>query len=794
MCFGCGERKPAAKKKSPASRKKAPPAPVADPVPPVDEGTVNDDIEDMTLAQLAQAQQKKKAPRPRTADKRQTKAIIPAAKKRKVRPAASYTEDPSADPTNWTFPTDKRNYMNAFVEFMNFLDNKGYTKESTFSKAHLLKIKPKHVLAFLTYKAFGKATRTSEDRPTYGRSNHIKNLKMKISYYMPSSSPWADLPNGKGYGNPTKHKAVNRLINDIIQFEVRGQGADPHDVREMTMAELEKELELFRSSRDETIQYRNPLFTIYQLQFINRTDDIVHFRVGDPKGNDRYPQALSQSVRWSKNIRDMRNCPDQLLLASKDHRFCMFIALAVWLEYFLHRHPDATYLMSAGLPEDNTKEAHKRFVAGISKTFRNQWVRTVVKNEDFGRIYTGTDERDIGLHSKRKTGATQAKNRGAERDHVDHRGRWASKKGSQIVNKTYISPEDLYADAKCATALAIGGPIRYKVKDLMKTVITEEWLSTHVIPNIARRYANDHKLIWNLGLAFLWMALNEEAANDLNIPPATKRRVLDAYAALPLQDKPTNPVEKIPQHMYRVQENTIIEDAMTAGEATRSEDAQQGPDNLGDQLARVPATGGNAANQEILQTIVIQQRNLQLQQQQLMEQLNAQEQRNRAWFESRLRTINENIRRFGGTIHSAVARQDPLRQADVRRARAEGPPVNPYTNQGRVWPRLSNNVRDLMSLWNEWQFGLSGGKPAKDWTGEERGGGGDRKVKQMYHRRRNIWRIQQLLTNKGQSIYAANRTIRRTYGETTSLTAISAAVAKDRATFKHHGGLHPNFR
>jgi hypothetical protein len=70
---------------------------------------------------------------------------------------------------------------------------------------------------------------------------------MKLSHYMPSATPWVDsLTGGRGHGNPTKHKSINMLIADIIQFKIREEGAGGQDVRDMTVEELEKELELFR--------------------------------------------------------------------------------------------------------------------------------------------------------------------------------------------------------------------------------------------------------------------------------------------------------------------------------------------------------------------------------------------------------------------------------------------------------------------------------------------------------------------------------------------------------------------
>jgi hypothetical protein len=360
--------------------------------PPNNNDPDSNSEDDLTLAEFA----KKRAAMAAAAEKKQA----PTKKKRAPRPVETYHDDPTADATNWTFPVDRPEYLSTFVEFMSFIDNKQYTKTSNFTKANLMLLQPKHVLAFLTHKAFGKTRREPDDKPEYARSNHIKNMKMKLSHFMPSGAPWVDLPDGTGHGNPTRHKSINKLIGDIIQYEIRGEGAEGKDVRDMTMLEVEKELELFRRNEDPTCRYRNPLIGIYQYQFITRCDDVCNFKVDDPKGNAQFECALSQSVKWSKNVKDSRNCPDQLLLGAGNHNHCIFLALALWLEYFLRNHPDATYLMSPGIPRGKSEKEHKKFMHAISKTYRNQWTRIVVKNNEFTSIYKGRDKRPLGLHSK----------------------------------------------------------------------------------------------------------------------------------------------------------------------------------------------------------------------------------------------------------------------------------------------------------------------------------------------------------------------------------------------------------
>jgi hypothetical protein len=473
----------------------------------------------------------------------------------------------------------------------------------------------------------------------------------------------------------------------------------------MTMAEFKKELELFRAHKAPVCNFRNPLIGIYQWHFITRCDDVCNFKVDAAKSNPLYDFALAQSVKWSKNVVDARNCPDQLLLASMDHKSCIFIALSVWLEYFLGNYPQAVYMMTDAVPAGKSKSAHKKFTNAIQKTYRNRLVSVVFRDKNFKNLYKGSDKRGLGLHSKRKMASTQASRRGATGEQVDHRGRWVNKKGSRIVTGVYIDPEDIYADAVCASKLSLGGPIKYKLKEEdIASHITTPWLAEHVVPNIAKRFSEDPQLIKNLGLAYLWLCLDKEASEELSIPEATTERVKTAYDALPLEEesKPEQPVQRVPLHVYRDEEETIIDEIL-------ADDLPTGPEgrNVGESLAQIPASGGTTATQHVLKTLILQQRNLQRQLNDLENRISNVDSSNRAWLENRFRQLNGNIRRFGGTIQGGLVRQDPNRQAEVRRAASERPAEadgQAYQQQrGRLWPRLAPNVKDLMELWTEYE-------------------------------------------------------------------------------------------
>ena len=92
--------------------------------------------------------------------------------------------------------------------------------------------------------------------------------------------------------------------------------------------------------------------------------------------------------------------------------------------------------------------------------------------------------------------------------------------------------------------------------------------------------------------------------------------------------------------------------------------------------------------------------------------------------------------------------------------------------------------KTLHDLWTEYQHGVGGMKPAKDFTAEERG-----KCKHKYCRRKNVWDCISKLVNAGHSSANAVEKIYSVYGHGLSVSAIIAAMVKDKKT-----GGHPNLR
>ncbi len=99
-------------------------------------------------------------------------------------------------------------------------------------------------------------------------------------------------------------------------------------------------------------------------------------------------------------------------------------------------------------------------------------------------------------HSSRKFPATYARNKGCNPDEVEIRGRW-KKNGGRVVFR-YMDVAELYEDAKVATALCVGGPVKYALKDGID--IGNEWLFENVLPNICKKIRNDTRLCCVLAL------------------------------------------------------------------------------------------------------------------------------------------------------------------------------------------------------------------------------------------------------------------------------------------------------
>jgi hypothetical protein len=266
-------------------------------------------------------------------------------------------------------------------------------------------------------------------------------------------------------------------------------------------------------------------------------------------------------VSWSKNVLDERRCPDQLLLGAEDSDFCVLIALGCYLESHVTR-LGRKYLFG----ENNGDTEPKRLGGKYYRILKACW-----RNEDFQELLAQT-RGSVGTHSLRKFPATWCSEHGASQDDVEIRGRWKGSSSGRVVSR-YINVEQLPTDAKMASTLAVGGPVRYKLKS--DSHASPAFLLDSVVPNMSAHYTDESNHIATvMGPAVLYAA-HVPALSHL-FKPQVLQRIQSAYAGIRQQHPADyNPVEKVPLHVYRVENNTVIEELTALPPDTAGGDGQQ---------------------------------------------------------------------------------------------------------------------------------------------------------------------------------------------------------------------------
>ena len=419
-----------------------------------------------------------------------------------------------------------KNYKPCLVQLMNYLDspNPRYSIETEFDEARLLRITDKEVYSWLCMKAYGKADATSEDNPIGARSNSIHFSKKAVSFFMPNKNTQWCVRNK--CGNPTRSTLVNELIKMMKKKEVRKQGKPSQARRACEIDEFRQLVKGLQNSNKKNLRYVVSCMAKFQFSCIARLDDTARLEKQNLTANTQFPFTLHFRLCWSKNVREERDAPEQIIFGAQDYLFCALLGLAVHLEVSLQQGTarESIYVFSLG---GNNERGAKR-----TKDQAYTAIREIFESDSFIKSSGG----NLGTHSLRKLPATYARRNGCRRDDIDVRGRW--KKNTRQVD-TYIDPSLPYPDAKVASVLCIGGAIKYMLREGLD--VDDVWVAEHVVPNINTGFGA--AVAKCLGLAFLWCCFDNEASNWL--PPDMVARVKENYNTYSNDQDTLNPVEKV---------------------------------------------------------------------------------------------------------------------------------------------------------------------------------------------------------------------------------------------------------
>ena len=311
---------------------------------------------------------------------------------------------------------------------------------------------------------------------------------------------------------------------------------------------------------------------------------------------------------------------------------------------------------------------------------------------------------------------------------MNRRGRWRVRQ--QVVD-TYISPTLPYPDACVASALCgPAGACKYVIKG-------EYALSDELLVEIAAKSTSvlGSQVARVLSKALVWATFEDNEVTSSLMP----RRLRDDIRLKLQQQNLTfkdNPIERIAmQPSGTGADLRFLELRTSPGE-------EAGFSHVRDETAI------------LAQQFAILRR---------MEELSAT-------LTADIARLRGDVLRKIGIVEASVKRI--ALQPVVRRAKASTNSTKPV--HGPV-VRLSKCPRNLYILWQEYEFGFGGRKPAREFTSEERGAN-----KFAYSRRKVFWELVDKLTRRGYTSDVAIDKIYSVYGRNLPVSTILLKLRQDR--------------
>ena len=679
-----------------------------------------------------------------------------------------------------------RRYKASLIGLWNMVHSTNYTVDHSFTNEELFTITPEQVTRYMCMKAYGTETpNLSTDLPTVGRSSSLEFAKKAISFFMPSRLlPWNEQSRS---GNPTKSVQVNDLIKAIKKKEVRKQGKASQARRPMKMEEFVALIKRLRGREENMSKYTVAAYFIFQFHMIARLDDVMNFSVQDLTPNPDYPGTLKSKMCWSKNVLDERDSPDQIILGAGDPTFCPIVALAIHLDHSI----------AAGLLNERSK------LFGINKSTAADHLNQVIRGEGFPLF----DKLPLGTHSIRKFPSTYARRNGCSRDDVDVRGRW--KRMKRMVD-TYIDVELPYPDAKVAAVLAIGGPVRYELREGCR--LTDQWVLENVGEEIKKIFPDMVAIL--LGKALLWAIYDDSMSKILNENKVARVKENVARLTSRVLNVGVNPVEKVALLISGDNDALVITELNNDNEQNGAYDNNNdGVDENGNvvtarDVARQTNRGflnedrGLENKVRVLMTTV---NNLRRQNDELKNEIVSFKQSN----QTMMKQMNSSIKRLTmlpvsrvtGFTSSTTTTTSRIDVASVNNSRSrmtqhgggdeqggindgilmgDGDGIEATNETNSFHTTLCKCPRSLYVLWQEYQFGIGGRKPARLFNSAERG-----KVKFNYCLRKHFWTLMEKMIRNGYTFNTAIDKIYSVYDRSRSVTQILRCIRNDAKNGGH---------
>ena len=217
-------------------------------------------------------------------------------------------------------PQQWAQYKRILAAMMSYRDGMDYDFNFEFSQEQLGELQPEDIYKWMAFKVYGRPDPNGDDNPTLGRSTSLQYYKKALSYFMPNKlASWNSLIR---CGNPTRSIPVIELIKAVKKKEVRKQGKKSAAVRPLELDEFTNTITCLRSCSDGVRRYQMPALCTFQFQMVGRIDDCCQLKKEDVLPCVRFPFALIYQLCWSKNVKEEREAPKQILLGAISPLYC----------------------------------------------------------------------------------------------------------------------------------------------------------------------------------------------------------------------------------------------------------------------------------------------------------------------------------------------------------------------------------------------------------------------------------------------------------------------------------------
>jgi hypothetical protein len=631
-----------------------------------------------------------------------------------------------------------KSYRSSLIRCFNLAKGTSHPRTYRPTEEELFTLTPEHIYAFLATKAYGVPNPSPTAHPTNGRSASLEFAKKAISYFMPNRlMVWNQQTR---VGNPTRSNIVNELIKRVKKQEVRRQGRTSQARRPLEEAEFRELIRRVHASGPaHTQRYSAAAFYIFQFHLIGRLDDVAKFKLRDLTPCIDYPFCLQSKMCWSKNVLEERDAPNQIIIGAMDPFFCTLLSLGIYLE---------------GALRNGMVDLDGGFLFSIGKTKAASTFRNVLAEEGFPLV----NNQAIGTHSNRKFPSTYARRNGCSRDDVDARGRW--KRDRRIVD-SYIDVRLPYPDAKVASVLAIGGPVKYEIRNGCD--ISDEWVVTNVTPFILQQCPRQVAVV--LGKAVLWGVFDNEVSEymDAQMVQSVRTALLQVPNNGVVADDGTeiNPIRK------RVIDISGSDGNLVITELGDNENENEGGGG-GGQGAR--PVGAEAEVRALTATVnALRRENIELKNELILFKNSTN---------SLLKCLNTSVKRIAQVPALRAARVRSQRNnagGEVREEEENATMTTTTTDTATPYIyTLTKCPGNLYVLWQEWEFGVGGRRPAKSFNGSQRG-----KVKFNYCLRKPFWNLVTKMIRSGYCSASAIEKIYNVYSTRLSTTKILRKIRQD---------------